>query len=542
MSSQLALWPQLLRGMSERAGRLSCPLGCSSGVFPRGQLRCQLRCQFRAQLRGLFRGLVGLAGLLSLLACEPDVPSPTPVPIDQLSWTPLSQPLSFLLTLHLSEPAALAGTCEAENEPTEVLRFSFPASLDHVQLLYGFRADTRYLCMAETDDPRHPQRFEQELITAGIPDWLEVPLLTVPPVDPAATGFTLYNYAVLGDKLTFSEPALVILDPLGQVRWYYAGVGGGDIDAHYLPGEGILFGGATPPRQTAPTLLGLDQKLRWTATSEVMNAYEDEGSYNHTSGLTSDGEAVLTLTVEYYNGFRGFMIREVERERNQVRWYWSSIEHGVLPGILPSGSEANTDPYHANAVVDQVEQGETYYYVSLARLDRVLKIRRSDKTVVWQLGLRQAFQLLEADGSPAADHRWFFGQHDLQVRGNRLSFYDNGTDRDQHQGTDYSRVLELELDDVNMTAQIRFEFTEPGWKEPLWGGYDSFPEGGGVIAKAHCGTCSTSNPSERSALIELDGQGNVVWRVDFQNSLSFIYRSSRIDGCALFGLPAFCAP
>ncbi|MFM7199717.1 MAG: aryl-sulfate sulfotransferase [Myxococcota bacterium] len=491
----------------------------------------------------IFHTTVCLRGLLliSLLACEPETPSPTPIPLDELHVSALEQPLSFLLSLHLSEAAALVGQCEGEGDPAEVVRFSFPASLDHVQLLQGFRPDTHYQCQFQTDDPARPQVFEQSLVTAGVPEWLEVPILTVPPQDPASIGYTLYNYAVLGDRLTFTNPALVILDPLGQVRWLYEGVGGGDIDAHMLPGEGILFGGATPPRQTPPSLMGLDQKLRWVATSEVMTPYEDEGSYNHTSALTHDGEAVLALTVEYYEGWRGFMIREVERSSNTVRWYWSSIEHGVMSGSLPAGSESNSDPYHANAVVDQVEDGETYYYLSLSRLDRVLKIRRSDKAVVWQLGIRQAFQLLEADFSPAVDHRWFFGQHDLQVKGNRLSLYDNGTDRDQHKGQDYSRVLELELDELAQTARIVYEYTEPGWNEPLWGGYDPLPEGGGVIAMAHCGTCATDSPDHLSALVQVNTAGEVVWRVDFRDSLSTIYRSSRIDGCQLFDVPAFCS-
>lgn len=525
------MWADLARRMSRQGPHLHAPAPLHPPSIPMQHLQSSAFCaNTHAAAIVLF--------LSCLLGCE----APPPVP-NVLVASPLYDVLGRQFELTLERPSALTLTCQATNDSTEILRRHLETSAQHHFSLRGFKADTRYVCSAQLDDATLPTPVPVEVQTEPLPEWLSVPRLTIAaPLEQ--TGFTLYNYAHLGDRLTFYDPALVIVDARGNVRWYYAGVGAADIDAHFQPGPAILYGGATPPRQTAPTVMTLDGGGLFIGTSIPQTPYEDDGSYHHDVAPTVDGKHLLAMTHEEYvdaDGipWKGFTLRELNIEQNEVSWSWSSIDDGYLTGALPAGTLDQDDPYHANAVEDQAEADGTYVYVSLARLDRILKIRKSTREVVWQLGWGQDFRLLESNGTPAPTSRWFYGQHDIHLEGNRLTLYDNGIRRDDHGGTNYTRVLELELDETARTARIVFEFTEPDWLEPFWGGYDLLPDGGRLITMAHCWVCNTP-PDHLSALVQLDTAGKVSWRLDFDDPAVALYRAERFDPCGQFHVEGYC--
>lgn len=474
--------------------------------------------------------------LVWLVACESE-PTLEPGILTELS---APGPLAASLGLALDEEAALVLTCQATRDLEEVHRVESPSSTSHHFELWGLLADTEYTCTVAKQAGTLLEGVSLVLHTAVLPDFLPAPKISVPAQLASDVGYVLFNHSILHDKFFWEDQALIILDPQGRIRWYLQGVGGGDIDALLVPGEGILFGGASPPLQTAPTVITLGGETQFVATSFRASAYEDPGSYHHDSGLTQDGTRILTLAYEAYEDWRAFVVKEIDRSSNTVTWYWSAIEDGYMEGLLSPGSAASSDPYHANAVFDREEPQGRAIYVSLAHIDQIFKLDYASRSVTWVLGRNGDFTLLEPDGSPAEEWRWFFGQHDVQRIGNQLSVYDNGVDRAYWGQTPFSRVLVLTLDEVAMTATIRFEYTEPGWQEPYWGGYDRAADGSGLITRAHCNTC-TASLSSPSALIRLDPLGTVVWRADFPDLASALYRAERLDPCQVFTTRRYCA-
>lgn len=464
----------------------------------------------------------------------------------------------------LPEPAPTLVTCDEVGGDRERHQKLLPEAARQTVTLRGLKADTRYRCFGtllqhtEQTDERAvevhrtaPDTLAQKglevvrnfgdtsLITAPLPFDLKSPQITVPSADVSKTGYTMYNYGQF--KGGFTNNYLVIADAKGQIRWYQPGPGAGDIDATYLGDDRILYGGMSATYMP-PTIIGLDKVVEWTGTTATSSPYERPNSTNHDAGMSEDGASVFHMayaTMDNY--YLVFIVKQIDIATNKVIWTWNSITDGRDKGELPPGtSTTNSDLYHANSIDDQWENGRLYLYVNMRNLSKVIKIDYLTKQVVWQLGVGGDFTLLEKDGTPAANSRWFFNEHDVKLIGpNKLSAYDNGSERSKYGGTNYSRALQLELDQVNMTARITFEYQEAGWMEPYWGGYDVLSSGNSLIALGHY---AAGNSALTSGLIELDPAGTVVWRADFRNSKDAIYRADRIGGCDIFDNITYCPP
>lgn len=421
------------------------------------------------------------------------------------------------------------------------------AKISTTVTLRGLKAETRYVCSLtaarhapNTLNKREKQsRLSNEvtLITAPLPVDLKAPQIKVVSEDIAKTGYVLYNYGVLRRPWSVENRYLVILDAKGSVRWYYSGDGGGDIDATWLGNDQILFGGYHS-YSVAPTIVGLDKAIKFKDATLKTEQYEQASSWNHDAGLSEDGESIFYLTYENNGIWTGYVIRQIDVVTDELLWTWSSINDGYASGGLPAGSSSDTDPYHGNAIDDQWENGRLYLYISMRNMNQVIKLDYETGEVLWHLGVGGDFELLEADGSPAADSRWFFNQHDAKMYGpNQFSVHDNGTERSAFGGINKSRGLRLNVDQVNMTAQISFEYTEANWEEPIWGGFDVLPTGNTLLALAHCWSCTSAKVS---SLVEIDPSAKVVWRADFKTEREHVYRADRIDGCEIFNNREYC--
>jgi hypothetical protein len=424
--------------------------------------------------------------------------------------------------------------------------------------LRGFKAGTTYRCVAEKNASAQHRSNEVTVNVAPLPpDLLEIlPRVSVPSADVAGTGYTLFNVgnvydALLGQGATPDHQFLVILDAEGNVRWHLGGVGAADIDATWLGGDQILYGGGTLRGFVPPTILGLDKQATFVATSAPASPYElyynpalptqlgpfdpshgfSIDSYNHDVGLSADGASIYTLahtvnptTCTAQGCQLGFVIKQIDRATNTVVWGWDSTLHGLAPspivdiaaafhGALGEPSPYAFDPLHANAVWDLNETDASgaphpYLFVSMRNSSQVVKIDRETGAVVWRIGLGGDFDLHDAEGNLLCDHAdptrcdpsaWFFNQHDAKVHQHpgslELTAYDDGADSRFFAAPPYlprsTRVLRLALDESTMTARYTFTFTQQTpdgiWGEPFWGGYDDLPNGNSLVASGHCG-------------------------------------------------------
>lgn len=453
------------------------------------------------------------------------------------------EPLSWEFRLELEQGAPIHLACEDVSPPYERHEVQLASSVDHQVTLRGLKPETVYRCTAMLADGTGRTSSPSTVSTQPLPSDLKalLPQVTVVPEEPIEVGYTLLNLGWMNRDLTYSTNYLVILDPWGNVRWYYEGIGGGDIDATYLPGGRILFGGfGGGTTSHPPTIVDLDRNVLFTANSLPTYSTEIPGTYHHDAGLAHDGLSIFTFVREFSSdGWEGFVIKQIDLSTNQIIWSWDSILDGVGSGAFPPGSSENPDPYHVNTIWDRIEGGRLSLYVSLRNFDQVIKIDHETKAVVAKIGVNGDYTLLESDGSPASNTRWFFAQHDVKRYDDLLVVHDNGTGRSRYGGTDYSRALILKLNDTSRTAQIVSEYSEPGWVEAVWGGYDLLPDGGSLLAMGHCWLCGPAI-EHTSSLLELNERQEVVWRVDFSEPRAMLYRAEHIDSCDIFQNVTLC--
>jgi hypothetical protein len=153
----------------------------------------------------------------------------------------------------------------------------------------------------------------------------------------------------------------------------------------------------------------------------------------------------------------GIIVFDLDGE--QVLWDWQL--HGVLGDEQPITSLLSYDRFglstddatdwdHSNALLHRVrDDGGDEFWVSLRNQDWIIAVDAETDDVLWRLGFEGDFDADVED--------WFFQQHapELHVVDGvtRLFVYDNSVARADG-GARVSRVLELELDEVSMTASV----------------------------------------------------------------------------------------
>ncbi len=150
-------------------------------------------------------------------------------------------------------------------------------------------------------------------------------------------------------------------------------------------------------------------------------------------------------------------------------WRWSAFDHqDVIPPeamdvencLIPFWGFGKHDWTHGNSV--WAFPDENALLVSFRNAKRILKIDIDTGDVIWQMGPELTeFEWL---GDEDEEDKWFRFQHDAYfISDTRLLVFDNGNCR--YGGTclngPWSRALELEVDQVNMTVEQVWEYRTP---------------------------------------------------------------------------------
>lgn len=390
------------------------------------------------------------------------------------------------------------------------------------------RAVLRGLLPGRTYTCTTPEGAVAERDTDPLPDDFPVPDVLVANDD---AGWFLVQLNDGGDRQNVdAEMAYAaVLDARGGVRWYHAGLGGPDLDLTWVEGGGLLYGGAAYGGGLPPTIIDLDGEVTWEAENEPL-AREVEAGWNHDAGFSADGESVYALVRENLDEVAdGFIIKQFDASDGDQLWTWASSDHQDELPFDPVSSD-DFDPWHANAIWDAEEADGTKLYVSLRKLSWVLKIDRASKEIEWAVGSGADFTLVDEAGTELDDSEWFYGQHDAKVIDGRLSVFDNGTWRTAHGGEDnYARVVAIDLDEANRRATLTQAWTESRgerpWKAYAWGGLDPTEDGWSVANGAFW---FEDPPVFRSAVSLIDGEGEVTWRLEWDDPSIGLYRSERV--------------
>ncbi len=193
------------------------------------------------------------------------------------------------------------------------------------------------------------------------------------------------------------------------------------------------------------------------------------------------------------NEYLGDAIMELAPGAVEPTMLWSTWN---VPEIATTCIQRNMTP-HANFLEYSAERDA--YYVSLHNFNAIIKIQRSTAQLDWTLGGPLSdFTMSEQD-----EFQWQHGFQVLEDTSDILVF----DDRDFRTVSEsdepvLSRVIEMELDTTDMTAQATWEYIpDPGFLTICFGDVTRFGSGNTLVDFGCSGQVD-----------EVDHDGNLLWR------------------------------
>lgn len=185
-------------------------------------------------------------------------------------------------------------------------------------------------------------------------------------------------------------------------------------------------------------------------------------------------------------------IREVDPAGNLL-FEWRSEDHLSITDTYDSLLSTHIDGVHCNSV-DVASDG--HLLVSNRDHYEVVKINRQSGEVIWRLGGKQnQFEFVNAID---AEHVVFEKQHDArQLENGNISIFDN-------RSKNYSRSVEYELDEENLTATLVWEDRlSPNIYASILGNTQRLPNGNTVTSWGSSRTTLTEVAPDDTTLLTL---------------------------------------
>ena len=234
-----------------------------------------------------------------------------------------------------------------------------------------------------------------------------------------------------------------------------------------------------------------------------------------------DGRNVLLDTIVELDG------------KGNVLWTWDTYANGHF-GLKDECLCNDTTVVNGQTVIDLTHANSLQWnfqtniiYLNMRALDTFCKINKTTNQTIWCVGRRGNFTLLGPDGKPVPS-LWYHA-HDVQeVQPDVFSMFDNDYDNSTNstnpcpatfeQNMGHSRMLEITVNEQNMTAWTSWSWTAPreDWT-PYWGSLDKLPNGDWIAAfgsQSHylpgSGITSPLPNSTGAVLVEVNQNGVVV--------------------------------
>jgi len=429
------------------------------------------------------------------------------------------------------EARLLAWEAPPATPPAEVHTWrSESCATTHTVGLHGLLPEATYACEAWPTCGGTTETFT--VTTGSLPE--EIPRLALRDGlsnDMQGT-WTLFNHSE--DCLDDWRNRLVIIDPEGQVRWYWEHPtldqkSTVDIESELLEDGTILLGGGER-EEGLPIQVDLGGDIVYESGWDGA----EDAIYHH-DVQWQDGQILGLIDVELSGDREGFGFVRHDPTTEEVTWYWDNVASDAA-GTMPATTNPDNadDPYHANSIAGLTDDDGPAVYTTLLHANVILRIDETSGEMSWVLGPGGDFTLVDTAGRPLGDEGWFSGMHAIDVWGDELWVYDNGLSRDE------SRALIYTLDTANRVAELTWAWGEASWRETVWGDNDKLEGGNALVTMGHA-WCKGGNEAHYGALVELDpATDEMVWRVDFLDPDDASYRGQRIDGCELFSTDRWC--
>jgi len=236
-------------------------------------------------------------------------------------------------------------------------------------------------------------------------------------------------------------------------------------------------------------------------------------------------DTFLTLRWEYLNidnktvGFD--TIVELDRE-GRVLWSWNTSKYFNISQACPYCDPG--DFTHANTAF--WDQDKNIIYLNLRNLDTFCKIDKATGQLLWSCGRYGNFTLLDEDGNTVKS-LWAHSHSVKEVEPNVFLMFDNDLHNRENPTSQNSRMIEVTVNEENMTAWISWKWTAPReYWSPIWGDADRLPNGDRL---GTFGTTDHYYPNSSGAvLIEVNQNGEMVLQFTFPYGMG-IYRTEQIN-------------
>ena len=208
-------------------------------------------------------------------------------------------------------------------------------------------------------------------------------------------------------------------------------------------------------------------------------------------------------------------------EENILR-EWHGLDHIPVSASVSLNYQL-VDYLHWNAF-DIDSQGGLL--MSFRNISTVARLNPTDWSIDWKLGAYgNNFQIDDPDWGG------FLNQHDVNdIGGNRILLFDNSVSSGSQPG--YSRVVEYEVDTIEMTATRVWSYSHPNEiYSPAQGSVERLENGNTLIAWGN----ANAGQGAGTLVTEISNQGEIVWEIQLGEYFT-VYRArkiplSEIEGC-----------
>ncbi|MDR0988227.1 MAG: aryl-sulfate sulfotransferase [Prevotellaceae bacterium] len=451
-------------------------------------------------LKSLWAGMVAIP--ISLTSCGNGMeqgplatsPTTTGIQIDYIKVNPSGYcPLAAELRLYLpGDGKVRASVIPKENTKTPVQEHTFPYSTGRVQFInvlglypdYLNKVRLTFCDKAGVEQADTIVEIKTEPI--GIRSMPDVFRPVKAEIDKMEPGLNLVNFPGQGDNDT---SICYMVDADGEIRWLLdwrkseelvhvgiqCGISGTTKDGNYVIGS-LIYGKiyvvnalGEVIRTTDIRKLGYDfhHDVKETSTGNLIITADKEGTFCPIDGHPRKHDVIIEV-----NPFNGELVKE-----------WDLVNMLDVSRWNHAGSP---EPYHNWAHNNSiVEWGDGY--VACARFQGIFYYNRAGQ-LHWIISphkdwgspyQRYLLSPIDEDGNPVTDQAvingekrtpkfdWTWGTHAPIVMPNgHILAFDNGPDRNFNApGEKYSRIVEYEVDEKNMTVRQVWSF---GYEQPQY--------------------------------------------------------------------------
>lgn len=345
-----------------------------------------------------------------------------------------------------------------------------------------FRAATQEIRFQELVSERQPLT-SQGVFTNTVTDGLLTLPSDFPPITTTVSAnntddgyIFLSNFSINWNNAGFAEsrPYLLILDNSGQPVFY-----------RRLPQILPAIDFKKQPNGLLTYALWGDKFYAMDETYTIVDTYEAGNGYAidiHELQILPNGHALLMIydaqpvdmSAVVSGGdpdaiVIGLVIQELDTDKNVV-FQWRSWDHIPITDSHVDLTAPVVDYMHGNSI-DLDDDGNLL--VSSRGIDEVTKINRQTGDIIWRMGSGVGNEFTFINDEPIP----FEQQHDARrLENGNISIFDNRTGT----GDDFARAIEYEVDELNKTAELVWEYRTEG-SSPAMGNAQRLSNGNTVI-------------------------------------------------------------